>query len=59
MPAGAQPIVYGQNNSGSYGNFRANGNKGISNTKKSWGHPKDAKEYFKGYSKSTTFKTII
>jgi len=50
-----QPFVYGQNTFGTHGNFGSNGSKGISYTKGSWGHPKDAKADFKGPSKSTTF----
>ena len=50
-----QPVVYGQNNYGSHGNFGAGGSKGISNTKGSWGRLNDAKAYFKGSSESTTF----
>ena len=50
-----QPIVYGQNNSGSHGSFGPSSSKSGPNTLKSWGHPNDAKAYFKGSSKSTTF----
>ncbi len=35
------PVIYGQNNSGSHGSFGASGRKGIHNTKRSWGQPKD------------------
>jgi hypothetical protein len=49
------PVVYGQNISGSHGNFGDSGSKGIPNTKGSWGHPKDAKADFKGSTKLTTF----
>ena len=50
-----QPIVLGQNNSGSHGNFGVSGSKGIPKTMGSWERPKDAKADFKGSSKSTTF----
>ena len=50
------PIIYGQNNSGrSNGNFRGNGNKGISNNKGQHGQSKNAKVNFKRHNKSTIF----
>jgi len=52
-------VVYGQNKSNSHGSFGASDSKNISNTKGSWGHPKDAKVVFKGSSKSTTFDTHL
>ncbi len=36
-------------------NYYTENNKGVLNTMKSWGHPKNAKADFKGSSKSTTF----
>jgi len=50
-----QPIGFGQNNFGNHGNFEARNSKGIPNTMKSWGRPKDVKADFKRSSKSTTF----
>ena len=50
-----QPIGFGQNTFSSHGSFGASNSKGVSNTMKSWGHPKNAKADFKGSSKSATF----
>jgi hypothetical protein len=50
-----QPIGFGQNTFGSHGSFGSSIDKGVSNTMKSWGHPKNAKADFKGSSKSATF----
>ena len=50
-----QPIVFGQNNAGSHGSFEPSSSKGVLNTMRSRGRPKDAKADFKGSSKSTTF----
>ena len=50
-----QPIVFGQINSDSHGNFGPSSSKGVLNTMRSWGHPKDAKADLKGSSNSTTF----
>ena len=49
------PIVFKHQTPGSHGNFGASGSKGISNTLRVWGQPKDTKADFKGSSKSTTF----
>ena len=43
-----QPIGFGQNHFGSHDSFGAISSKGVSNTMKSWGHPKNAKETLKG-----------
>jgi hypothetical protein len=50
-----QPVGFGQTTFGSHGSFGASNTKGVSNTMKSWGHPKNAKADFKGSSKSATF----
>ena len=50
-----QPAGFGQNTFGSRGNFGANKSKGVSNTMKSWGHPKNAKVCFKESSRTVTF----
>jgi hypothetical protein len=53
-PKRHQPVVYEKNNASNHGSFGASGSKSISNTKGSWGHPKDARADFKGSFKSTT-----
>jgi len=50
-----QPIAFGPNTFGSHGSFGTSSSKGVSNTMKSWGHPKNAKADFKVSSKSVAF----
>jgi hypothetical protein len=54
-----QVVGLGQHYFGSHGSFGANSNKGVSNTMKSWGHPKNAKADFKESSRSVTFNKQV
>jgi len=49
------PIVFKQQTPGSHDSFGTSGSKVTPNTLRSWGHLKDAKAYFNGSSKPTTF----
>ena len=50
-----QPADFGQTTFGSHGIFGSSISKGVSNTMKSWGPPKNAKANFKESSRSVNF----
>ena len=54
-----QPAGFGQNTLGNRGSFGASISKGVSNTIKSWGHPKNAKADFKESSRSIIFNKHV